>query len=60
LIKKFPYKGLDVFSIDVIRFGVLVDGAWNNDLQAELWYWNLFEASSIYYINLGARLIKIN
>lgn len=35
----------------------LVGGAWNNGVNAGLWYWNVNNASSNTSANIGARLI---
>lgn len=35
----------------------LVGGAWSNGTEAGLWYWNVNEASSNAWTNVGARLL---
>lgn len=37
----------------------LVGGNWNNTSRAGLWYWNLNEASSNTWTNIGARLLNL-
>ena len=37
----------------------LVGGNWNNTSRAGLWYWNLNEASSNAWTNIGARLLNL-
>lgn len=36
----------------------LVGGSWTNHTRCGLWCWNFLEASSAYYVNVGARLLK--
>lgn len=38
-------------------FFALVGGAWSNGTKAGLWYWNVNEASSNAWTNVGARLL---
>ena len=38
-------------------FFALVGGAWSNGTEAGLWYWNVNEASSSAWTNIGARLL---
>lgn len=45
--------GLVLFS----RVVALVGGNYANSVKAGLWYWNLNEASSNSWTNIGARLI---
>lgn len=37
----------------------LVGGKWNDVSKAGLWYWNLNEASSNAWTNIGARLLDL-
>jgi len=51
-----------VFCIGLVYFSrvvALVGGNYANSVKAGLWYWNLNEASSNAWTNIGARLLNL-